>query len=323
METIKTVNLTKKYGDLTAVDNVNLNINKGEIFGLLGPNGAGKTTTLMMLSSLLKPTSGTATVNGFDTVTRPSQVRESIGMVFQDPSSDPILTAYENLKLHALLYNVPLKSINSKIDKVLSLVDLEKRKHDIIKTFSGGMRRRMEIARGLLHEPQIFFLDEPTLGLDPQTREHIWEYIESLAEKINMTIVLTTHYMEEAENLCGRIAIIDHGKIVALDSPENLIRSAGGDVVLLRGSLRIGELEKLPFVKEIKKTDRAYQLSVENAGKNLQELLKIAGEVEFVEVRSPDLTDVFLRFTGREMRDEEVGGTLEQLRSYNRVRESK
>lgn len=323
MEIIKTENLTKKYGSLTAVDNVNISINKGEIFGLLGPNGAGKTTTLMMLSSLLKPTSGRATVNGFDTITRPSQVRESIGMVFQDPSSDPILTAYENLKLHALLYNVPLGLINSKIDKVLSLVDLEKRKNDIIKTFSGGMRRRMEIARGLLHEPQIFFLDEPTLGLDPQTREHIWDYIKALAEKINMTVVLTTHYMEEAESLCGRIAIIDHGKIVALDSPANLIRAVGGDIVMLKGNLRFEVLKKLPFVKEIKKTEHACQLSVENSGKNLQELLRVAGSVDFVEVHSPDLTDVFIHFTGSEMRDDEEGGTLEQLRSYIRIRDNK
>ncbi|MFH1259722.1 MAG: ATP-binding cassette domain-containing protein [Elusimicrobiota bacterium] len=322
METIKTINLTKKYGDLTAVDNVNLNINQGEIFGLLGPNGAGKTTTLMMLSSLLKPTSGRAIINGFDVLSQPAQVRESIGMVFQDPSSDPALTAYANLKLHALLYDVPLKLIDSKIDKVLALVDLEKRKDDIVKTFSGGMRRRMEIARGLLHEPQIFFLDEPTLGLDPQTRDHIWEYIKSLAEKIHMTIVLTTHYMEEAEKLCSRIAIIDHGKIVVMDSPKKLIHTIGGDVVLLKGSLRLEELGKLPFVKEIKKIDHSYYLSVENAGRNLQELLRIAGTVEFVEVRSPNLNDVFLYYTGKEIREEE-GDAIDYLRNISRARENK
>jgi ABC-2 type transport system ATP-binding protein len=322
METIKIVNLTKKYGPLTAVDAINLQIDKGEIFGLLGPNGAGKTTTLMMLTSLLRPTSGSAIINGFDVLIQPTQVRESIGMVFQDTSSDPVLTAYENLKLHALLYNVPLKLINARIDTVLSLVDLEKRKHDVVRTFSGGMRRRMEIARGLLHEPQIFFLDEPTLGLDPQTRDHIWEYIKSLAERINMTIVLTTHYMEEAEKLCDRIAIIDRGKIVAMDSPANLIRTVGGDIVHLRGNLRLDELDKLPYVKEIKKVGEYYHLSVENAGRNLQKLLSVAGTIEFVEVHSPDLNDVFLQYTGRAMREEE-GDTIDQFRSYSRAREGK
>jgi ABC-2 type transport system ATP-binding protein len=243
-------------------------------------------------------------------------------MVFQDPSSDPVLSAYVNLKLHALLYDVPLNEIDSKIDKVLSLVDLEKRKHDIVRSFSGGMRRRMEIARGLLHEPQIFFLDEPTLGLDPQTRDHIWNYIKSLAEKINMTIVLTTHYMEEAENLCSRIAIIDQGKIVALDSPKNLISTLGGDIVHLRGNLKLEELKKLSFVKEIKVVENVYHLSVENAAKNLQQLLSSAGTVDFVEVHSPNLNDVFLHYTGRQMREEE-GDELGFLRDINRIRENK
>jgi ABC-2 type transport system ATP-binding protein len=319
METIITKNLTKKYGGLIAVNGINLTVNEGEIFGLLGPNGAGKTTTLMMLSSLLKPTSGTASINGFDVLTQAARVRESIGMVFQDPSSDPVLTAYENLKLHALLYDVPMNAIDSKIDEVLTLVDLEKRKCDIVKTFSGGMRRRMEIARGLLHQPKVFFLDEPTLGLDPQTRDHIWTYIKALAEKINMTIVLTTHYMEEAEKLCSRIAIIDHGNIVALDSPQNLIRGLGGDTVLLKGRIEVAKLKSLPFVKEVKETTEGCRLSVENSGKNLQELLCNAGSVDFVEVHSPDLNDVFLHYTGREMREEE-GDSTDYLRDMNKAR---
>jgi ABC-2 type transport system ATP-binding protein len=206
---------------------------------------------------------------------------------------------------------------------VLSLVDLEKRKGDIVKTFSGGMRRRMEIARGLLHQPKIFFLDEPTLGLDPQTRNRIWEYITSLAEKIRMTIVLTTHYMDEAQSLCDRIAIIDHGKVVALDSPENLIRGLGGDVVSLRGDLRLDELKKLPFVTEITPGEQGCcRLSVANAGMNLQKLLSVAGPVEFVEVHSPDLNDVFLHYTGRAIREEE-GDTTDFLRNVVRVREHK
>jgi ABC-2 type transport system ATP-binding protein len=233
-----------------------------------------------------------------------------------------VLTAYENLKLHALLYDVPLSQIDLKIDRVLSLVDLEKRKNDIVKTFSGGMRRRMEIARGLLHEPAVFFLDEPTLGLDPQTRNHIWAYIKALAERIRMTIILTTHYMEEAQELCGRIAIIDHGKVVALDSPGNLIRAIGGDIVFLRGNLRVEELRKLPFVKEIKQTGQDFRLSVENAAVNLQHLLTVAGTVERVEVHTPDLNDVFLQYTGRGMREEE-GDMSGFLRDMTRMRENK
>ena len=317
MEIIQISGLTKKYEKVTAVDGINLTINEGEIFGLLGPNGAGKTTTLMMLSTLLKPTSGTAIVNGYNVVADPDKVRESIGMVFQDPSSDTLLTGYENLKLHALMYNLPWKSIDKKIDTVLDLVDLQKRKYDIVKKYSGGMRRRLEIARGLLHEPKVFFLDEPTLGLDPQTRQYIWEYIRALAKKIKMTIIVTTHYMEEAEKLCGRIGIVDHGKIVALDSPANLIRKTGGDIVNLKGkNLNVAALEKLPFVKGIKIVEDKYSIAVENAGKNLQELLCLAGEVEFVEVRSPDLNDVFLFYTGRQMREagEESGFMQDAMR---------
>jgi len=177
----------------------------------------------------------------------------------------------------------------------------------------------MEIARGLLHQPKVFFLDEPTLGLDPQTRDHIWTYIKALAEKINMTIVLTTHYMEEAEKLCSRIAIIDHGNIVALDSPQNLIRGLGGDTVLLKGRIEVAKLKSLPFVKEVKETTEGCRLSVENSGKNLQELLCNAGSVDFVEVHSPDLNDVFLHYTGREMREEE-GDSTDYLRDMNKAR---
>jgi ABC-2 type transport system ATP-binding protein len=320
MNTIETKDLTKRYRELIAVDSLNLSIKKGEIFGLLGPNGAGKTTSLMMLSTLLKPTSGTAIINGFDLLKEPSKVRASIGMVFQDPSSDEILTAYENLKLHALLYNIPVKVIDKKIENVLGLVDLQKRKNDLVKTFSGGMRRRMEIARGLLHEPGIFFLDEPTIGLDPQTREHIWEYIKSLAKNTGMTIILTTHYMEEADRLCDRVAIIDEGKIVALDSPDNLKHGLGGDIVLLKGAnLAVEDIKKLHFVKAVEEQGAFLQLSIEESGKHLQELLKVAGEIEFVQAHSPDLNDVFLHYTGREIREEE-GSSMDRLRAISRAK---
>jgi ABC-2 type transport system ATP-binding protein len=262
-------------------------------------------------------------VNDFDVCKEPAKVRNSIGMVFQDPSSDELLTGYENLKLHALMYDVPLKDINRKIDDVLTLVDLKERKKDIVKKYSGGMRRRMEIARGLLHQPEILFLDEPTLGLDPQTRERIWEYIETLARNMNMTIILTTHYMEEAEKLCDRIAIIDHGKIIKLDSPENLKKALKGDTVSIKGrNLFIHRLKKLAFVRKIIRSDGSVQLTVENAAKNLPRLLQAAGEVDYVEVHSPDLNDVFLHYTGKEIR-EQKGDEMEQLRTFTRMRNSK
>lgn len=300
---IEIKDLYKKYKEIIAVNKINLSIEKGEIFGFLGPNGAGKTTTLMMLTTLIKPTSGTATVNGYDIIKNPLKVRQSIGMVFQDPSSDPVLTAYENLKLHAFLYNVPLKEIDIKIDYVLELVDLIKRKNDIVKTYSGGMRRRMEIARGLIHTPEILFLDEPTLGLDPQTRGHIWEYIKKLAEEKKMTVILTTHYMEEAEKLCKRVAIIDHGKIVALDTPDNLKRALGGDIVILKGKNINIKDEKLKFIKNILKTDNYIQITIENCEKNLSGLLKNIDGIESIEVHPVNLNDVFLSLTGKEIRD--------------------
>jgi len=323
MDAITITNLTKNYNELTAVNGINFSVRQGEIFGLLGPNGAGKTTTLMMLSTLLKPTSGSATVNGFDVTAKPGEVRSSIGMVFQDPSSDELLSGYENLKLHALLYNLPLNIINKKIDEVLGLVDLQKRKNDMVRTYSGGMRRRMEIARGLLHAPKILFLDEPTLGLDPQTREHIWDYIMSLAKNTGMTIVVTTHYMEEADHLCNRVAIIDHGKIVALDSPDNLKRALGGDIVLLKGdSLNTEAIKKLSFVKAVEKQGVFTQISVVDSAKNLPELLRTAGEVTYVQSHSPDLNDVFLYYTGKEIREEEGSG-MENMRAMTRARQAK
>ncbi len=320
MDNIVITDLTKQYGTEAVVDKLNLKISKGEIFGLLGPNGAGKTTTLMMLSTLIKPTSGSAIVNGFNILEQPAKVRKSIGMVFQDPSTDELLTGYENLKLHALMYDLPFKDIDKRIDAVLLLVDLVKRKNDVVKKYSGGMRRRLEIARGLLHNPEILFLDEPTLGLDPQTREHVWEYIDSLAREIGMTIVLTTHYMEEADKLCNRIAIIDNGKIVALDSPENLRHRIEGDVVVLEGeNLNLEALKKLAFVKKIEQNNKQLQLAVQDSGKNLQELLLLAGDVSFVEVHPSDLNDVFLYFTGKEIR-EERGTYMERLRALTRAK---
>lgn len=214
--------LTKKFKDFTAVDAISFSVQKGEIFAFLGPNGAGKSTTIKMLTTLLHPTEGKIRINGFDPVTEQDQVRESFGIVFQDPSLDEELTAYENMEFHGVLYKIPPPLRKKRIEELLKIVDLWDRKDHLVKTFSGGMRRRLEIARGLLHHPQIFFLDEPTIGLDPQTRNQMWSYIEDLNKKEGITVFFTTHYMEEAERIAKRIAIIDHGKIIAQGTSEEL-----------------------------------------------------------------------------------------------------
>jgi len=302
--------LVKVYkGTIKAVNGVSFNIREGEVFGLLGPNGAGKTTTLHMLATILKPTTGEARVNDFDVVRQPGKVRESIGIVFQDPSSDELLTGYENLKMHALMYGVPGSIRRKRIEEVLELVDLTSRRNDLLKNYSGGMRRRLEIARGLLHHPKVLFLDEPTLGLDPQTREHIWEYIEKLVKEERLTIIITTHYMDEADRLCDRIAIIDHGNIVVLDTPERLKRGLGGDIIkLCSKSPNLSALGELPYIKMVEVSGDTVSLTVEDAGSHIQEILGVIGKVDKVELRPPTLSDVFLKYTGREYREQEGGG---------------
>lgn len=225
--------LVKKYKDIIAVDNITFNVKKGEFFALLGPNGAGKSTTIKMLTTLLSPTSGEITLNGADPKKNKDLVRKSFGIVFQDPSLDDDLTAWENMQLHAALYKIPTSTKNKRIEDLLTFVELWERKNDLVKTFSGGMKRRLEIARGLLHHPKILFLDEPTLGLDPQTRNHMWDYIQKVNKSEGMTVFFTTHYMEEAENIADRIAIVDHGKIVA-----------SGTVSELKNQTKTGSLEE-------------------------------------------------------------------------------
>ena len=317
---IETNGLTKKYGDLLAVDTLNLSISEGEIFGLLGPNGAGKTTTLSMLATLLKPTAGTAQVNGYDILHEPDRVRKSIGIVFQDPSSDDILTGRENLYLHALMFGVPKAERSQRIDYVLKLVDLQDRANDLVKKYSGGMRRRLELGRGLLHNPRILFLDEPTLGLDPQTREHIWEYIDNLVKSEKVTVILTTHYMDEADRLCDRVAIIDHGKIAALDTPSALKSKVGGEIIRLRTrSPKLDRVKDLDYVTSVDQSGSTLLLTVKNASTHLQEILGLVGEVDSVEVRTPTLNDVFLHYTGREIREESgEGGVMERIVSFRR-----
>jgi ABC-2 type transport system ATP-binding protein len=314
MSLIEIKDLVKKFEDFTAVDDISLQINEGEIFGLLGPNGAGKTTTLSILATLLPPTSGYAMINGYDVVKQPTEVRRSIGFVFQDPSSDDLLTGRENLYLHALMYGVKSSEISKKIDEGLELVDLTDRQNIRMRKYSGGMRRRLELARGLLHSPKILFLDEPTLGLDPQTRENLWRYIKKLSQENKITIILTTHYMEEADNLCNRIGIIDHGKIVALDTPENFKKSLGGDAITIKTrNPDLPALKKLSYMKGLQYENGVLRLTMDNANLHLQEVLEKVGTAETVDLHSPTLNDVFLKLTGKHIRedsDEEEGGWM-------------
>lgn len=304
------------------MDNLSLDICNNEVFGLLGQNGAGKTTIIHMLATLLKPTSGSATVNGFDIVKEPAKVRASIGIVFQAPSSDDMLTGYENLKLHSLLYNVPRKIREKRISDVLELVDLTERQHDQVKKYSGGMRRRLEIARGILHKPKILFLDEPTLGLDPRSRESMWKYIRKLVQEEKITIILTTHYMEEADFLCDRIGILDRGKIIALDTPSQLKEIvSGNDIIKLRLEKKDEDfdalLKDLSFIHRISTdVDGSVILLVENASRNLPKILKKVN-AESVEFSNRNLNDVFIHFTAQETKEQPEGGFMEKFAQYD------
>jgi ABC-2 type transport system ATP-binding protein len=320
MVIIKTNALTKSYGKIQAVRSIDLNIEKGEIFGLLGPNGAGKTTTIGMLCTIIRPTSGSAYIAGYDVVGEPAQVRREVGIVFQDPTLDTVLTGRENLELHARLYGVPSDIREKRITEMLELVDLKQRSNDVTRTYSGGMRRRLELARGLLHRPAVLFLDEPTLGLDPQTRARIWEYIKKMAQMEQTTVVLTTHYMEEAQQVCDRVGIIDHGRIIALNSPENLKESMGGDMVVIR--VKEPPLEKiraLSYVSEVKENEGALEIITKEAHLHLAEILSMIKDVECVEVRVPTLNDVFIKLTGRDIREDSIedsGGWVESVARY-------
>jgi ABC-2 type transport system ATP-binding protein len=308
---IEVRDLTKRFGEIVAVGGISFMVEPGEVFGLLGPNGAGKTTTLSMLSTILRITSGTATVNGFDVARQSSQVRRSIGIVFQEPSIDDRLTGRENLEMHANLYAVPSSEKKKRIRELLRLVELEDRADSLMRTYSGGMRRRLEIARGLIHHPKVLFLDEPTLGLDPQTREHIWKYIVELSKRENITMVLTTHYMEEADRLCDRIAIIDYGKIIALDEPKRLKGGLEGDIITVKTekARELSEkLNQMKLVKEMKEQEGELKLIVKNGDKFIPRVVEIAASlgihVESMSIHEPTLEDVFLHYTGREIRAE-------------------
>jgi ABC-2 type transport system ATP-binding protein len=308
---IEVKNLTRNFGQLVAVNTLNFSVREGEVFGLLGPNGAGKSTTLSMLCTILKPSSGTATINGTDVTRHPAQVRRMIGIVFQDPSIDDRLTGRENLEMHANLYDVPRADVRRRIDEVLELVELKDKADLLMRTYSGGMRRRLEIARGLIHYPKVLFLDEPTIGLDPQTREHIWTYVSALSRREKITVVLTTHYMEEADELCERIAIIDYGKIIALDTPGRLKDALEGDRISIKteGAYALAEkLNQLNLAKDVKSSNDEVKLVAKNGGALLPRIVELAANlgirIESMSMREPTLEDVFLHFTGREIRSE-------------------
>jgi len=313
---IETSGITKRFEEVTAVNNISISVKPGELFGLLGPNGAGKTTLINMLSTMIEPSGGRALVWGHDVVKEADLVRQNIGVVFQDTTLDDRLTGRENLDLHGRLYGLDGKTRKKRIQDVLSLVELTERADVIVKTYSGGMMRRLEIARGLMHHPHVLFLDEPTLGLDPQTRMHIWDYIKKLNKEEGVTILLTTHYMEEADKLCDRIAIIDNGQIVALDTPQDLKNMLGGDVITL-GLGNPADVDKLCSSYQedgcaniVTKKQSEVFITVNNGERQIPHILLLASQagipITSVSLRKPTLDDVFIHYTGQAIRDKEV-----------------
>ena len=309
---IEVEKLTKCFGDFCAVNALSFTVNHGEVFGLLGPNGAGKSTLIRMLTTLVPPTAGTARVNGFDVARSPNEVRQSIGVIPQAMTTDLDLSAEENLSIFAKLYGIPREKRRRTIRELIRAVDLEPWLDKPVKMFSGGMRRRLEIARGLVHEPKIFFLDEPTTGLDPVSRVAVWEMLSRLKKERDLTILVTTHYMDEADKLCDRIAIIDHGKLVALDSPLKLKASIPGKNVIEVGfsSVPAGWLETLqalPEVAEVKADDHVFRLSSNNGPRTTVALMEAARDagitVASLSVQSTTLDDVFVHYTGHQLRD--------------------
>lgn len=311
MTAIRVEQLVKRFGQVSAVAGLSFEVAEGELFGILGPNGAGKTTLINVLSTLLQPTSGSAEVAGFSVVDRPDDVRRNIGVVFQETTLDTRLTGRENLLLHAMMYGVPRASRRETLAAVLALVELEDRSDTLVENYSGGMKRRLEIARGFIHHPRVLFLDEPTLGLDAQTRRRIWGYIGRLNREKGTTVILTTHYMEEADSLCRRIAIVDRGRIVALDTPERLKSALGGDVITLESAgscedlLRV--LRESPWIAAVTHRDHRFNLTMEHGDQRIPAIMSMAREtgasVLSVNLRKPSLEDVFLHFTGRSIQE--------------------
>ena len=312
---IETKSLTKSFGDLVAVNDISFSVEKGEIFGFLGPNGAGKSTTMMIFTTLLKPTNGNALVGGFDVIKNPKQVRESIGFVQQETTVDEYLSGRENLLLQAKLNHIPKNEINQRIDEVLDLIELSDKQDEAVVTYSGGMRKRLDIAGGLLHHPRVLFLDEPTVGLDIQTRRKIWQYIKKIHTQFDMTIFLTTHYMEEADSLCDRIGIIDHGKIQVIDTPKNMKNDLGNEIISLviesnsNYDSFLLELKKIEFIKKINEDGSKLTLFTSNGTEVIPKIFQISSDlgikIKSISLTQPTLDDVFISYTGHEIRDDD------------------
>ena len=328
MKAIEVDSLTKEFGDFKAVDNVSFQIEEGEIFGFLGPNGAGKSTTMMILTTLLKPTSGSALVGGYDVMSDAKKVREKIGYVQQEISVDEFLTGRENLYLHARINQIPRNLIKSRIDDVLELVELGEKKDQATVTYSGGMRKRLDIANGLLSRPSVLFLDEPTVGLDIQTRRKIWGYIKKIRRDFGMTVFISTHYMEEADNLCDRIGIIDHGKIQVIDTPKSMKSAIGNEIIsfnLVDGKASqdtlIEQINKIEFVKEVKnKQDLITVFSTKSnevIPKIFQESTNLEMRINSLTLKQPTLDDVFISYTGHDLRDETENKKYSRRKEFN------
>lgn len=315
MYAIKIDSLSKEFGKVKAVDNISLQVNPGEIFGFLGPNGAGKSTTMMILTTLLKPTSGKAFVAGYDVVTQAKQVRQNIGYVQQEISVDEYLTGRENLILQARLNHIPKNLVEKRINEILDLIELKDKQNEPVITYSGGMRKRLDIAGGLLHHPKVLFLDEPTVGLDIQTRRKIWEYIRKIHAEFGMSIFLSTHYMEEADNLCDRIGIIDYGKIQAIDSPQTMKNALGNEVIAFtisndveKKSKLISKIKEIEYVKDITSNENEI-IVFSSKGTQVIPLIfqhssSFGIEITSISLTQPTLDDVFISYTGRELRDD-------------------
>jgi len=320
--------LTKEFGDFKAIDGISFKVEEGEIFGFLGPNGAGKSTTMMILTTLLKPTSGRALVGGYDVMSDAKKVREKIGYVQQEISVDEFLTGRENLYLHARINQIPRNLIKSRIDDVLELVELGEKKDQASLTYSGGMRKRLDIANGLLSRPSVLFLDEPTVGLDIQTRRKIWGYIKKIRKDFGMTVFISTHYMEEADNLCDRIGIIDHGKIQVIDTPKSMKSAIGNEIIsfnLVDGQANqdaiIDQIGKIEFVKEVKNKEGLITVfstkSNEVIPKIFQESANLDMKIRSLTLKQPTLDDVFISYTGHDLRDETENKKYSRRKEFN------
>jgi len=315
MSSIEIDSLSKKFGNVLAVDDISLKVKEGEIFGFLGPNGAGKSTTMMILTTLLKPTIGSALVAGYDVVSQAKQVRQNIGYVQQEISVDEYLTGRENLILQAKLNHIPKNLVDKRIDEILDLIELSEKQNMSVNTYSGGMRKRLDIAGGLLHRPKVLFLDEPTVGLDIQTRRKIWEYIKKIHDEFEMTIFLSTHYMEEADKLCDRIGIIDYGKIQVIDDPQTMKNALGNEVITFtinhneeKKSNLIAKIKEIEFVKEISTNQNGITVFSSKGTEVIPLIFQLSSNMEIkinsISLTQPTLDDVFISYTGRDLRDD-------------------